>query len=215
LFGQKGVAICKCKVSSAGPLVEVRIDGDEPQKIKGYAAVFDRWSEDLGGFREIIRKGAFSKTVSKADVRALFNHDPNYVLGRTKSGTLALTEDDKGLAIEISPPDAQWARDLMVSISRGDISQMSFGFRVPKNGDKWTEENGKTMRELLEVELFDVSPVTFPAYPQTSVGVRSAEDVYQAHVAEAQARKATDEKEKPQARVSMLRRRLDLTEKAI
>jgi HK97 family phage prohead protease len=151
---------------------ELRIqDNDAGGKtLVGYAAVFDRWSEDLGFFREIIRAGAFRKTLSDgADVRALFNHDPNFVLGRTKSGTLRLEEDERGLRIEGDLPDTQMVRDLVISpIERGDIDQMSFGFRSVK--DEWNEDY--TERELLEVQLFDVSAVTFPAYPQTEVGVR-------------------------------------------
>ena len=154
--------------------IELRVEGDdESKKITGHAAVFGKWSEDLGGFREKIREGAFSKTIKEADVRALFNHDPNFVLGRNKAGTLSLEEDKKGLAISIDPPDTQWARDLTTSIERGDITQMSFGFRTVK--DQWTtpQDGKENQRELLEVELFDVSPVTFPAYPQTDVGMRS------------------------------------------
>jgi len=153
--------------------IELRVEGDETKKITGHAAVFDKWSEDLGGFREKIRAGAFKKTIKEADVRALFNHDPNFVLGRNTAGTLTLEEDKKGLAISIEPPDTQWARDLTTSIERGDINQMSFGFRTVK--DQWTtpKEGTDNQRELLEVELFDVSPVTFPAYPQTDVGMRS------------------------------------------
>ncbi len=156
----------------AFPLMEVRIneEGDKP-KIVGYAAVFNKMSLDLGGFREVIRPGAFKKTIQEADVRALWNHNADYVLGRTKSGTLKLEEDDKGLRIEITPPDTQWAKDLITSMRRGDVDQMSFGFRPVK--DRWGTEDGENIRELLEVELFDVSPVTFPAYPQTSVQVRS------------------------------------------
>lgn len=152
--------------------LELRLS-DDKKKIRGYAAVFNQWSEDLGGFREKIRQGAFAKTIKEADVRALFNHDPNYVLGRNKAGTLSLSEDDKGLAIEVDPPDTQWARDLLVSIDRGDINQMSFGFSTIK--DEWAGKDGDTTRELVEVKLYDVSPVTYPAYPQTSVGVRSVE----------------------------------------
>jgi len=153
--------------------LEVRAAGNGPPRLVGYAAVFDRPSEELGGFTEIIRRGAFTKTLQEADVRALWNHDPNYVLGRTKSGTLSLAEDDHGLRIEIIPPDTTWARDLMESIRRGDVDQMSFGFRTIR--DRWqTDEQGKVVRELLEVALYDVSPVTFPAYPQTEVQVRSA-----------------------------------------
>lgn len=155
--------------------LEVRVEGDDKKKIVGYAAMFDKWSDDLGGFKEIIRKGAFRKTIKEKDVRALFNHSPNYVLGRTKSGTLELKEDKTGLAINNDPPtENPWVQGLMESIDRGDIDQMSFGFRTIK--DSWRHPENKkepSERELLEVELFDVSIVTFPAYPQTSVAVRS------------------------------------------
>lgn len=156
-------------------LQELRADVEPGQApmIRGYAAVFDQLSEELGGFREKIQRGAFAANLAGADVRALFNHDPNLVLGRTKSGTLRLQEDIHGLRIEIDPPDTQAARDLMTSMQRGDIDQMSFGFQVIR--DHWeTDPEGKVTRTLLDVRLFDVSPVTYPAYPQTQVGVRSA-----------------------------------------
>lgn len=155
-------------------LTEMRVsraDGETP-KITGHASVFNKLSENLGGFREKVAPGAFSKTIEESDIRALWNHNPDYVLGRNKSGTLALAEDKKGLAIEIEPPDAQWAKDLMETIKRGDVDQMSFSFVTIK--DRWENKEGKdSIRTLEEVELFDVSPVTFPAYPQTDVNVRS------------------------------------------
>jgi len=151
--------------------IEVRSEDDKP-KIKGHAAVFDKLSEDLGGFREKIAPGAFTKTIKKSDIRALYNHDPNYVLGRNTAGTLVLEEDEKGLAIEIDPPDTSFARDLMVSIGRRDITQMSFAFKTIK--DSWENQDKKeSIRTLEEVDLFDVSPVAYPAYPQTDVKVRS------------------------------------------
>ena len=158
-------------------LAELRLDGaGEERTIRGYAAVFDSMSQPLMGFREVIRKGAFRKTVREADIRALWNHDPNFVLGRKSARTLQLSEDDKGLLARIFPPQTTWASDLMESIQRGDVSQMSFGFRAIK--DKWNPPgaDGLPVRELLEVQLFDVSPVTFPAYPQTEVHVRAVMD---------------------------------------
>ena len=153
--------------------VELRVDqdGDDPPKLEGYAAVFDSPSEDMG-FTEIIRPGAFKKTLKEGDVRALWNHNPDYVLGRTKSGTLTLAEDDKGLSMQAIPPATTWAKDLLTTIERGDVDQMSFGFRTVR--DKWDHDNNK--RELIELELFDVSPVTFPAYTQTSVQVRALQE---------------------------------------
>jgi HK97 family phage prohead protease len=150
---------------------ELRID--EEGYIEGYGAVFDVWSQDLGGFRERVRKGAFSKTLHEADIRGLFNHNSDYVLGRNKAGTLTLGEDDHGLKFRVKPPQTQWANDLQESIRRGDIDQASFAFNVIK--DEWTRGKDGDLheRELIEVKLFDVSVVTYPAYPQTSVTARS------------------------------------------
>tara|TARA_B100000686_G_C16733607_1_gene942276 strand:- start:472 stop:1068 length:597 start_codon:yes stop_codon:yes gene_type:complete len=156
---------------------EFRVEGEaEERSIVGHAALFDTLSADLGGFREKIDKGAFDNADNN-DVRALFNHDPNLVLGRNTAGTLLLDEDEKGLRVKINPPDTVFANDLMKSIDRGDISQMSFGFRVKE--DEWEKGKGDepSVRTLKKVELFDVSPVTYPAYKQTDVGVRSLNDV--------------------------------------
>ena len=112
----------------------------------------------------------------------MFNHDPNYVLGRNIAGTLFLEEDDKGLKVRIIPPKTQWASDLLISIKRGDITQMSFGFTVIL--DRWSYEENIDVRELLKVKLYDVSPVTFPAYAQTECGVCSIFDVMKNHQSE-------------------------------
>lgn len=146
---------------------QLRMDGEESRKIYGYAAVFNSLSEDLGGFREVIAPGAFSETLD-ADVRALWNHDANFVLGRTKSGTLRMFEDDHGLRVEIDPPEsAEWIMD---SMKRGDVDQMSFGFRVIS--DDWKMQDEQVIRTLEKVSLFDVSVVTYPAYPATDAAVR-------------------------------------------
>jgi HK97 family phage prohead protease len=176
------------------PLTELRTaDENDKPVIEGHAAVFNSWSETLGGwfpFKEKVRAGAFAKTIKESDIRSLWNHDPNYVLGRNKAGTLELTEDEKGLFVRIYPPDTQWARDLNVSIARGDISQMSFGFTVEK--DEWSSDEGVDTRELTEVKLYDVSPVTFPAYTATDVGVRALES-HEAYKAEIRAKTAEAE----------------------
>lgn len=164
------------------PLKEIRInESDGGTCIEGHAAVFDSWSETLGGifpFKEKVRKGAFAESIGRDDIRALFNHDPNYVLGRNRAGTLELVEDDVGLRVRITPPDTSWASDIITSIRRGDISQMSIGFVV--EDDEWSSKDGIDTRELKKVRLFDVSPVTFPAYTATDVGVRAMQeyDVY-------------------------------------
>ncbi len=148
---------------------ELRVD--QKGFIEGYAAVFNQWSEILGMFKERIRAGAFKKTIKEADIRALFNHNADFVLGRNKAGTLDLAEDSEGLHFRVKPPDAHWANDLMESIKRGDIDQASFGFTAIQ--DEWDHKAEPMERELIEVRLYDVSPVTFPAYPTTSVAARA------------------------------------------
>jgi len=155
---------------------ELRILGSVTDPvIEGHAALFDKSSEDLGGFTEKISKGAFTRTLANgADVRALFNHDANMILGRTKNKTLELWEDDAGLGFRLkADPEITYVANLIRSIKRGDITQNSFGFRVVR--DLWSKDNKR--RTLEEVELFDISPVTFPAYPQTKVKVRSFEEL--------------------------------------
>lgn len=161
---------------------------DEAPKIVGHAALFNT-EADLGFFREVIEPGAFEKSIGKDDVRALFNHDPNFVLGRNTAGTLRLSEDDKGLAIELDPPETQWAKDLMVSMKRGDITQMSFGFIA--KGQRTEKRDGMLYRIVSEAQLFDVSPVTYPAYKQTDVAVRSAQEIYE-EIAAAETRAAQE-----------------------
>jgi len=150
--------------------LDLRAKRDGPLGCIGYAAVFNQLSEDLGGFREKIRYGAFSPAICGGeDVRCLFNHDVNMILGRTTSGTLRLKEDSIGLEFDCDFPDTQIARDVYASIKRRDISNCSFSFRCVS--DSWSPD--RNIRELIEVDLFDVSPVTFPAYPDPSVSARS------------------------------------------
>lgn len=145
-------------------------------RIEGYSAVYDVISEDLGGFREVIEPGFFDQALED-DTRALFNHDENYVLGRRRAGTLALNSDPHGLRSVIRPPKTQWAGDLLESMRRGDIDQQSFAFSVRKGGDSWEKRPDGTILRRLKAggaeRLFDVSIVTYPAYPQTSAAVRS------------------------------------------
>ena len=150
---------------------EIRAEGEgKESRIVGHAAIFNIFA-NIWDFKEQVAPGAFSKSIGQDDIRALFNHNPDFVLGRNRAGTLKLSEDERGLAIEITPPDTQFARDLIVSMKRGDISQMSFGFRVIK--DEWDQGAKPMERTLKEVQLFDVSPVTFPAYPETDVSARN------------------------------------------
>jgi HK97 family phage prohead protease len=153
--------------------IEVETRDDGKKKLRGHAAVFNALSEDLGGFREQITPGAFTDALTTDDVRLLINHD-GLPLARNLSGTLKLTEDARGLAIEADldedDPDVQ---RLLPKLLRGDVNQMSFGFSVRPGGQDWAKnDEGQTIRTLKKLRLFDVSVVTYPAYTQTDVAVR-------------------------------------------
>jgi uncharacterized protein len=163
---------------TAGEVRVGGVGGDEGRGrlIFGYAARFNSWSEDLGGFIERIAPNAFAGVVED-DVRALFNHDPNLVLGRVRAGTLRVWQDEVGLAYEIDAPDTQVGRDLLVSMARGDVNQSSFAFYVAE--DEWGElADGMLTRTIKRVgRLYDVSPVTYPAYSATVSGVRDLSEI--------------------------------------
>ncbi len=156
-------------------LCELRRDGTETRKMIGHAAVFGEPTDIGGWFREQIEPGAFSASIKDDDIRALWNHNPDHVLGRNIANTLTLAEDETGLMTTITPPDTQVARDLAVSIERGDISQMSFAFQTLV--EEWISGEGKDLdlRKIKKVRLYDVSPVTFPAYDGTDIAMRSHE----------------------------------------
>lgn len=163
--------------------VEIRSGDDGQKKIVGYAAKFNSRSQDLGGFVEQIAPGFFDDCLNN-DCRALINHDSNLVLGRTASGTCKLSVDEFGLRYEITPPDTTYANDLLVSMQRGDINQSSFAFSVDyeNKGDSWEYDDASEVyvRTLQKCKrLYDISPVTYPAYEQTQsmVSQRSLEKI--------------------------------------
>lgn len=151
--------------------LESRAD-DEPVRLVGYAAVFDQ-ATDIGGyFRERVARGAFSDALNRDDIHALFNHNYDHVIGRKKAGTLSLSEDERGLRVEILPP--QSASALVESIKRGDIDQMSFAFSMEGGKQEWDETGETPLRTIQRVgELFEVSVVPRGAYPTTEIGLRS------------------------------------------
>jgi len=152
----------------------------ESRELSGYAAVFNQRTSIMGLFDEQIAPGAFASAVDRDDVRALFNHDPNYVLGRTSAGTLRLIEDADGLRYDIDPPDTSVGRDVTTLVARGDVQGSSFSFEV--EADEWDHSAKPSLRTITRVKLHDVGPVTFPAYEQTSVSARCQQEVQRASV---------------------------------
>ncbi|TCT42772.1 HK97 family phage prohead protease [Martelella mediterranea] len=151
---------------------EIRADGETKTAV-GYAALFNS-DADIGGlFVERIAPGAFTETLKRDDIRALIDHDPGRVIGRTSAQTLRLTEDDKGLRVEIDLPDTTDGRDLAVLLERGDISGMSFGFHVVKQ--EWDETAEPWKRTIIAADLMEVSAVAFPAYDDTQLAMRDLE----------------------------------------
>ena len=164
--------------SVAWPEVDMEVRSvNDGLTFRGYAAVFDTWSQDLGGFREKIAPGAFTRSLKaaqngNADIRMFLNHNTDIVLGSTRARTLRLTQDERGLLAEADLPDSTWGHPVAEAVRRGDIRSMSFGFSVTKNGAVTNDTN--TERTLTDVRLFEVSPVTgWPAYTATSASVRT------------------------------------------
>jgi uncharacterized protein len=205
---------------------ELRIAAGERTSIEGYAAVFNQYSQDLGGFVEIIDPGFFDDCMED-DVRALLNHDPNFILGRTTSGTLEIKQDTIGLWQRTYPPVVepdvtQWAKDFMVTLKRGEINQQSFAFQVkrtwrgdPEDGDEWFMAGEIIVRRLKKGgcrKLVDVSPVTYPAYLQTNVSAstRSLFEEFKKSIPAGQVPQVDDNAGERQVPLDVLQRRLDL-----
>lgn len=154
--------------------VELRADDAAEREISGYAAVFNSEAVIWSAFREEFAPGAFAKTLQEGDIRALWNHDAGIVLGRQKAGTLALSEDERGLRVVIQPPDNEWGRPVWDAVKRGDVTGMSIAFRAIKYD--WMEpelDGGLGKRVVREAQLLEISPVTFPAYTATSAQARA------------------------------------------
>jgi uncharacterized protein len=153
--------------------VEVRAEGDEGPVLSGVAVNFGSLSLDLGGFREEFAPGAFADTLESDDIRVVWQHDNSFVFGRVRAGTARVWEDDGALRYTATPPEAQWAKDAMESIKRGDVDQNSFAFMAVD--EKWEKRDSEMVRIVTRAKLFEVGPQTMPAYPDTSVAVRSME----------------------------------------
>lgn len=163
--------------------VELHESEDGVRTVVGYAVKWNTLSQKLGywrRFREQFTKGAFSNSLANFDQRALWSHDTNQVLGRTKNGTLRLTEDDIGLRFEIDLPNSPMGDNAYESIKRGDVDGVSFGFR--QKVEEWDEQDpDNIIRTVKEADLFEISPTGFPAYSNSEVAVRSEQDPYKAY----------------------------------
>jgi HK97 family phage prohead protease len=178
---------------------EITRDEQTPDErvIEGYFALYESETELWAGSYEIISKGAFENTIQKNDIRALWNHNTQYVLGRNKNGSLQLKADDKGLFATIKLPNTQYAEDLYSLVQRGDIDQASFGFNIL---DEELEElaNGGYRWRIKDIDLHEISVVTFPAYENTSVQAREQQ------VKEIESRKLQQKKSELQKRLKGL-----------
>ena len=167
---QRNELLTAAHYSKHNSTLEVREEGGE-MIIQGYAALYNN-ETDLGVFKETIAPGAFDE-VLKDDVRALINHDPSLILGRSSAGTLVLSTDERGLKYEVKLGEQQYAKDLYTSIKRGDISQSSFAFTI--QDQSWSEDRStRTVQKV--AKLLDVSPVTYPAYTEATVSARKDEE---------------------------------------
>lgn len=159
--------------STAG-VVELREAGGV-KRAGGYALVFNRYSQNLGGYVEQCSPGLCDKSIAdRVDVLARYQHDSDMLLGRVSAETLRLEADGTGVVYEADLPDTSYARDLAALLARGDVRHSSFAFRVMPDGDEWSfTEQGYPLRTLKAVQLVDVAPVVTPAYLDTSSGLRS------------------------------------------
>lgn len=180
--------------------IEIRENDDGNRTLTGYAVKWEMKSHPLGyfqRFKEQFKKGAFAESLTKEDQRYLWSHDTSKILGRTKNGTLRLYEDDIGLRFELDLPNTTLGNDAYESIKRGDVDGVSFGFRMKK--EEWDETDpDNVVRTISQADLFEVSAVGFPAYPDSQVAARS-NDPYQQHL-----------EEKQQKQIEQRRRRLSL-----
>ena len=156
--------------------LEIRATGElrsNGRTLYGHAARFNS-EANLGHFVEIIRPGAFRKSLDAGtNVRALYDHESSALLGTTRGGTLKLKEDAQGLAFELALPSTTHGNDLAILVDRGDVSACSFGFKVRDGGERWELRGAQTVRELLDVELYEITLTANPAYPDTSVAMRN------------------------------------------
>lgn len=201
-----------------GPF-EVRERSDGSMVLDGYPILYGVKTTIAGWFTEEIKHGAFTESIQTDDVRALLNHDSNFVLGRNKAGTLTLVEDEKGVRCEIYLPNNSIGQDVYASVKRGDISQMSFAFWVEE--EEWIQKKDELdHRTVKKGKLMDVSPVTFPAYEETEINARAIYEAREVHnsgqvAADEEKNETVDGDDQARVRMAHRRRKLDLLDKEI
>ena len=190
--------------------VNVEIREEEGKNyLDGYVVEFEKQSHLIWFFREKVRKGAFEETLRNDTIKGLFNHNTDLVLGSTKSGTLKLQEDDRGLKFELELPNTTAGKDAAESIKRGDIDGVSFGFQSIT--DEWDETDPQEpIRTLVKVKLFEISPTAFPAYPDSQVSARSVKDAYKRFADTAQ---GSDQSAEIKRKQVLRKRKLELKSK--
>lgn len=188
------------RVIPAEEKIEVRADGDTEKRVSGYGIVYDRETEIFPGYKERIRGGAFTKSIADtgAEIKSFFNHDPDQVLSTTRSEpALKLTENKSGVKFDSPIPPTTYGNDLIINLTRGNVKGASFAFTVNADGDVWREDgNGVIHREITSATLYEVGPVTNPAYTQSSAALRSAESAVEEY-------RSTEAAEKNKRQVQM------------
>lgn len=191
-------------------------DDDEKKRISGYGIVYNRKTQIGDDFIEVIRPGAARKALQNdPDIKSRFNHQRGALLGRTKSGTMEVEENQSGVKYTVYPPDTQIARDVMQSIERGDIDGSSFTFAVAEGGEEVTRQSdGTILREIFEFEkIGEIGPVEDQAYADTTTGIRSAEETREAYIASLQAQEQEANNINGEQALSIRKKKLELKEK--
>jgi HK97 family phage prohead protease len=187
--------------------LEIRSTEEGEKTISGYAARFESLSEDLGGFREKIRKGTFANSLKSSIITALWNHNSDIILG-SSDDNLEIWEDDVGLRFDLKLGNTHYDQYAHEKIEKRHVKGVSFGFSVPAGGDEWDYEGDIPIRTLVNTNLFEISPTPFPAYTQTSVSVRSKLD----ELAKVSQESALAEQEAQERTIANKKRKLKLME---
>jgi len=195
--------------------LEVREEGEQP-KISGYGIVYGQRTQIWEDLWEVIMPGAASHILNNSpDIRCAFNHSSDHIFGRTRSGTLELEEDEFGVRYTATPPDAQWCRDVMESIRRGDIDGSSFTFGVePQHEQVTKQDDGTFLRQIFRLDVIgEMGPVSYPAYQGTSAHVRSAKEEYDSVTEALRAQEDSVKIAARQRALELRKRRIELLER--